>query len=132
MASETVTPNIALQIADYNQTNWQVPTNYNWNLLDLIFGGLVTVPALNVTTLTAGNAGGFTLPPASNETPVGAIPGTVYTLLHAPSPAAMLQFTYNGTVLRQGIDYTLTSNIVTLSFTTTLGDTVYATYFYSA
>jgi len=39
MASETTTPNIGLQVPSYNQGNWQVPTNYNWNLIDLIFGG---------------------------------------------------------------------------------------------
>ena len=132
MASETTTENVGLQVPAYNQANWQVPTNYNWNRLDLIFGGSITIPALHVVKLTADNAGDFTLPPAINETPTGDIPGTVYTLSHAPSPTAMLQFTYGGSVLRQGIDYTLTSNIVTLSFTTNLGDTVYATYFYAA
>jgi len=131
MAAETTTPNIGLQVAAFDQPNWQVPTNYNWNLLDLIFGGLITIPALNVTTLTAGNAGQFTLPPAVAETPGGAIPGTVYMLSHTPSPAAMLQFTYNGAVQRQGIDYTLTGNLVTLNFSTSSGDTVYATYFYA-
>jgi hypothetical protein len=131
MPSETVTPNIGLQLAAFNQANWQVPTDYNWNLLDLIFGGEITVPALNVTTLTAGNAGNFVLPPATAETPTGAVPGTVYTLSHAPTPAVMLQFTVNGLLLRYGVDYVVTGNLVTLATPTNLGDKVYAAYFYS-
>jgi hypothetical protein len=132
MPSETTTPNIGLQIAGFDQANWQVPTNFNWNLLDLIFGGEIEVPALWVTTLTAGNAGDFVLPPSTAETPTGAVPGTVYTLSHVPTPPQMLQFTYNGSLLRYGIDYTVTGNLVTLNFTTALGDTVYAAYFYSS
>jgi hypothetical protein len=133
MPGETTTPNIGLQIAAFDQANWQVPTTFNWNLLDQIFGGEVTVPALSVEVLTAGNAGDFTLPPAVAETPVGAVPGTVYTLSQTPSPAAMLSFYVNGVLQRMGgLDATLTGNIVTLNSTTSSGDTVYATYFYAA
>jgi len=129
--SETTTPNIGLQVAYFNQANWQVPTDYNWNLLDLIFGGTIVVPALNVTVLTAGNAGNFVLPPFTAETPTGAVPGTVYTLSHAPTPAQMLQFTVNGLLQRYNVDYTVTSNLVTVTTPTSSGDNVYAAYFYS-
>jgi hypothetical protein len=61
MPSETTTPNIGLQIAAYDQANWQVPTNFNWNLLDEIFGGEVEVPALWVGTLTAESITGLGL-----------------------------------------------------------------------
>jgi len=132
MPSETTTPNIGLQIAAFDQANWQVPTNYNWNLLDLIFGGQVEVPALWVKVLTAGNAGDFVLPPSIAETPAGTVPGTVYTLSHTPTPAQMLQFTVNGVVQRYGIDYTLTANIVTLNYSTSSTDKVFAVYFYSS
>jgi hypothetical protein len=40
----TVTPNVGLQIPAYAQTNWQVPYNYDLNLLDRILGGLQTLP----------------------------------------------------------------------------------------
>ena len=131
MAAETTTPNIGLQVPAFNQANWQVPNNFNWNLLDLYLSGQLAIPALHVVSLTADNAGNFRLPPSICEQPVGAIPGTVYTLSRVPTPATMLQFTYNNSVLRQGIDYTVLSNIVTLNFSTTPGDTVYASYFYS-
>lgn len=61
MAGETSTPNIGLQVPGFNQGNWQVPTNYNWNLLDLIFGpGGPQVPALNVGQLTVAEFAGLT------------------------------------------------------------------------
>ena len=131
MPSETTTPNIGLQIAAFDQANWQVPTNYNWNRLDLIFGGEITVPALSVGVLTAGNAGNFVLPPSTAEEPTGAVPGMVYTLSRVPTPAVMLQFTVNGLLLRYGVDYGVTGNLVTLATPTNLGDNVYAAYFYS-
>jgi len=131
MASETSTPNIGLQVPAFNQANWQVPINYDLNLLDLIFGGSITVPALNVAVLTAGNISGITLPPAAAETPAGAVPGSVYTLAHVPNPAAMLSFYVNG-VFQPPTSYTLTSNIVTLNNPTPSGAGVYAQYFYSA
>jgi hypothetical protein len=131
MASETTTPNIGLQIAAFNEASWQVPTNYNWNLLDLIFGGEVTVPALNVTTLIAGNAGSFILPPFTAEVPAGSVPGSVYTLSYPPS--ALIGFFVNGLIQRNGVglDYSVNSNIITLNVPTNLGDKVYAVYFHS-
>jgi hypothetical protein len=55
MGAPTVTPNIGLQIPAFGQANWQVPTNYNWNLLDKICGGAVQIPALSVVDLTVTN-----------------------------------------------------------------------------
>jgi len=130
MAGETSTPNIGLQVPTFNQANWQVPINYNLNRVDLIFGGSITVPALTVTTLVAGNISGIILPPAASEVPSGVVPGSVYTLTHTPNPAAMLSFYVNG-VFQPPTNYTLTANIVTLNNPTPVGATVYAQYFYS-
>lgn len=129
MAAETTTPNIGLQIPAYNQANWQVPIDYDLTILDLIFGGQITVPALSVEVLTAGNAGDFLLPPFASETPTGAIPGVIYLLAHTPN--ILLGVFLNGLFQRPGIDYTLTANIITLNNTTSIGDTIYAIYFYA-
>jgi len=127
MPSETTTPNIGLQVASFNQSNWQVPTNYNWNILDLIFGGHITVPALSVAEFTISNVGYVLASAFVNESPSGAFPGNVYTLSYAPS--LLLAVCYNGVVLRRDIDYTLVDNRITLEFSTNSGDTVYALYF---
>ena len=128
MAGETTTPNIGLQIAAFDQSNWQVPTNYNWNLLDLIFGGEVQVPALDVGTLTVASGIGALLASAYvAEAPSGTVPGTVYTLSY--TPGLLLAFCYNGSVLRAGVDYTVVGAVVTLGFSTSAGDSVYALYF---
>lgn len=74
MAGETETPNIGLQVPAFNQANWQVPTNFNWNLLDQIFGGEITVPALNVTELTVGSIVGLTIPFGMVVVPYSATP----------------------------------------------------------
>jgi hypothetical protein len=79
MPSETITPNIGLQVPAFGQANWQVPTNFNWNTLDLIFGGEITVPALNVGVLMAGNIAGLLALSFVSESPAGAVPGTTYT-----------------------------------------------------
>ena len=127
MAGETTTPNIGLQVPSYNQGNWQVPTNYNWNLLDLIFGGSVQVPALNVLDFTIGNIGAQLAAVFVNEQPAGAVPGTVYTLNN--TPALILGIFYNGVLQRPSIDYTVLGAVITLGFSTVLGDVVYALYF---
>ena len=127
MPSETTKPNIGLQVPSYDQGNWQVPTNYNWNLLDLIFGGEVQVPALDVLNFTIGNIGSQLAAVFVNETPAGAVPGTVYTLNYAPS--LILGVFYNGLLQRPGVDYTVVGAIITLGFTTVSGDVVYALYF---
>jgi len=128
MAGEVTTPNIGLQIPAYNQANWQVPINYDLNLLDLIFGpGGPQVPALNVAALTVANAGAALAPSFVEETPSGAVPGTTYTLSYAPS--LLLGFYVNGVLQRAGIDFTRTLAVVTLASPTSGGQTVWAQYF---
>jgi hypothetical protein len=126
MASETATPNIGLQVAGYNQPNWQVPTNFNWNLLDLIFGGEITIPALSVTSLTITNIGATIAAMFMHESPAGAFPGNVYTLSYAPS--LLFAFCYNGQVQRPTVDYTIAGAVITTTFSTSSGDSVYAFY----
>ena len=127
MASETTTPNIGLQIPAFNQPNWQVPTNFNWNLLDLIFGGEVTVPALSVTNFIIANIGIQLANSFVTEAPTGVIPGNAYTLSHTPS--VLFGFYWNGIFQRPGLDYTLLANVITMiSSATSSGDNVYAVY----
>lgn len=132
MPTVTVTPNAGFQIPAFDQPDWQVQFNYDWTRLDNIFGGTIVIPALNVTTLTAGNAGDFALPPSIGEVPSGAVPGSTYTLSHTPSPVTMLAFYVNGVFQRPVLDYTLTGNVVTLDVPTISGAKVYAQYFYAA
>lgn len=126
----TVTPNIGLQIPAFNQANWQVPTDYNWNLLDQIFGGEVTVPALSVTNLTAANIAASLLPLFKAVTPSGSVPGSVYTLPSTPS--FIVGVYYNGLLQRPITDYTVAGSTVTLTFSTVSGDNVFVVYFANA
>ncbi len=127
MAGETSTPNIGLQVPGFNQANWQVPTNYNWNLLDLIFGGLYTVPALSVANFIIANIGLQMANSFVSETPSGVVPGNAYTLTHTPT--VLFGFYWNGVFQRPGLDYTLVGTLLTLtSGATVAGDSVYAVY----
>ena len=134
MAGETTTPNIGLQVPAFDQANWQVPTNYNWNLLDQIFGGEIQVPALSVVTLTAVN---FTLPSViatiqssfTAEIPSGAVPGTVYTC--SKIPIVVLGVYLNGVFQRPAADYTVSGNQITLLAATSPGDGVFITYLHN-
>jgi hypothetical protein len=131
MASETSTPNIGLQVPAYNQANWQVPTNYNWNLLDLIFGGQVTVPALSVETFAITNIGAQIAASFIAETPSGVVPGNVYVM--SQTPTWMIAFFWNGVFQRPVIDYTLSAATITMTTAaTSSGDTVFALYLYNA
>jgi len=135
MGTPTVTPNIGLQIPALYQGNWQVPTNYDWQLLDAIFGGEITVPALNVTSLTVAdftitNIGTLIASACVQEEPSGAFPGTVYTLTKAP--LVIIGLYYNGLLIRSTgptPDYSYLGNAITLTFSTSAGDTLYAVYF---
>ena len=131
MPSETTTPNVGLQVPAFDQANWQVPTNFNWNLLDLLLSGAIELPALWVSVLTAGNISGLVLPPRAVEVPAGDIPGSTYTLSATPNPANSLDFYVGGLIQRYGLDYTLTANIVALNTPTSPGVTIYATYYHS-
>jgi hypothetical protein len=89
LASETLTPNIQLQVPAYNQPNWQVPINYDLNLLDLMLGGIVPMPAL--ANFIISNIGTQIAAVGVSEAPAGVIPGNAYTLSYAP--AFILAFT---------------------------------------
>jgi hypothetical protein len=125
MPSATTTPNIGLQVAGFDQPNWQVPTNFNWNLLDLIFGGEITVPALSVTELTVGNLGALFAASLVSETPAGSVPGTTFTLSYAPG--CVLGVYWNGLLLRPTLDYTIAGLTITTINSVTSG-WVYAVY----
>ena len=47
--SVTLTPNIQLQVPAYNQSNWQVPLNYDLNRLDLLLSSNMALPNLSIT-----------------------------------------------------------------------------------
>lgn len=127
MASETETPNIGLQIPAFNQPNWQVPTNYNWNLLDLIFGGEVEVPALKVADFIIANIGLQIANSFVVETPTGVVPGNAYTLSFPPT--VLFGFYWNGLLQKPVQDYTIAGVVITLtSGATILGDTLVAVY----
>jgi hypothetical protein len=132
MATPTLTPNIGLQVPGYNQANWNVPINFDLNLLDQIFGGEITVPALSVTTLnvsefTIENLGALLVSACVQEVPSGAIPGTVYTT--SQIPVLIMGLYYNGAFLRPVLDYTVSGNQITLNFSTLLEDKLYVVYF---
>jgi hypothetical protein len=128
MATATTTQNIGLQVPGQNQANWNVPIDYDLNLLDLIFGGSVQVPALNVVSLVIGNLAVLLAASLTQEAPSGLIPGNVFTL---SKPGTLLLFIYNGAVQRPGIDYTQNGQIITTGFETQANDTVWAVYFAS-
>lgn len=125
MGAETVTPNIGLQVPAFNQSNWQVPTNFNWNLLDLMLGGIIPMPALADFVIT--NIGTQIAAAFVNETPSGVVPGNSYTLSF--TPAVIIAFCWNGIVQRpNGLDYTLTGSVITMNTATSAGDSVYVIY----
>jgi hypothetical protein len=63
-----------------------------------------------------------------NETPSGAVPGTVYILSALP-PAGVLQgFFINGNFQRPGIDYTLSGPNITMTVATQAGDKLQVTW----
>lgn len=130
MATETTTPNVGLQIPAFNQANWQVPFNYNWSLLDQIFGGEIPVPAINIGTIVISNIAAMIAPSLVAETPAGVMPGNAYTLSFVP--VVILGVFVNGIYQRPGLDYTVggsTGTLITLSTATTLvTDTVFVVY----
>lgn len=125
----TSTPNIGLQIPALNQANWQVPTNFNWNLLDLIFGGEVTVPALSVLNFTIANFAAAFNTAMVQEAPSGAVPGSIYV---ASQPIGALLGVYvNGLLQRLTTDYSVSGSTVTLTSATSSGDKVYLVYLHA-
>jgi hypothetical protein len=125
VAGETLTPNIGLQVPGFNQSNWQVPINFDLNLLDLMLGGIIPMPALANFIIT--NLGVQVAAVAVQETPTGVVPGNAYTLSFTPS--ILLAFYWNGLFQRPGIDYTMIGAVITLTTGATVaGDTVFAVY----
>jgi len=126
MASETTTPNIGLQVPGFNQPNWQVPTNYNWNLLDLMLGGIIPMPALADFVIT--NLGAQIAANAKSVAPTGVVPGNAYTLPTVPN--FIFGFYWNGVLQRPTVDYTLSGAVVTFTGTTatSTGDNVWVVY----
>jgi hypothetical protein len=53
---------------------------------------------------------------AQSETPGGTLDGTnrVFTLSHSPNPSGSVQFYVNGEIWKQGEDYTLSGNKITV------------------
>ena len=127
MAGETTTPNIGLQVPAFNQPNWQVPINFDLNQLDLIFGGSVVVPALNVTTLTVGSVGALLAASFIPEVPTGAVPGTLYTTTFLPG--LFLALFLNGVLQLPGTSYSIAGQNITMVNSTSAGDVLYALYF---
>lgn len=125
MASETVTPNIGLQVPAFNQSNWQVPLNFDLNLLDLMLGGIVPMPALANFIIT--NLGAQVAANSVSETPSGVVPGNAYTLSHVPT--FIFGFYWNGVFQRPGVDYTAAGAVLTLTVgATSTGDNVFTVY----
>jgi hypothetical protein len=51
-AQQTVTPNIQLQVPAYQQTNWQVPIDYDLSALDALLGGAPILPTGTTPSIT--------------------------------------------------------------------------------
>lgn len=69
-----------------------------------------------------------------NQVPTGLVNGinTHYTLAFAPNAPTSLQLYYNGTILKYGVDFTLASNVITMTFAPTPGDILDCFYRYGA
>jgi hypothetical protein len=69
-----------------------------------------------------------------NETPAGLMNGSnqVFVLSENPYPTSSLILIFNGSTLRQGVDYVLLDNIINLlTFIPASGDTLVASFLYS-
>jgi hypothetical protein len=51
---QSITPNVGLQIPAAGSNNWNLPLNYNFNVIDQLFGGIRTIPQLKATTVCIG------------------------------------------------------------------------------
>jgi hypothetical protein len=80
----------------------------------------------------SGGGGGVLPSFADAEVPSGSVNGgnTVFSLVNSPSPAASLDLSRNGLLMKQGSDYTLSSNVVTFLIASTpqTGDLLQASY----
>ncbi len=83
-----------------------------------------------------GSGGSGVLPSFSDEeTPAGTINGTnpTFTLAFAPSPASAVSLYLNGLLMTQGVDYSISGNIITFlqASTPQTGDLLTASYRYA-
>lgn len=67
---------------------------------------------------------------ADNETPSGAVPGSIFNLANAPSPVGSLILQRNGNIQTKDVDYTLVGTTITYSVAMASGDTHAAWYRY--
>jgi hypothetical protein len=130
-----VTPNVGLNTPVIGSNNWGTPLNFNFALIDRIFGGQVAIPGLNVSgdvlvqgTLTAGSFAGldgsFFLTSALYNQPngipqlngAGLIPPTLFAGLGLSVVAFSPTPVFNG-ANAQGFNLTLTGDVTSSSFT---------------
>lgn len=62
------------------------------------------------------------------EVPAGDVPGTIYTISTQPPGNVLQALVRNGLFQTPGLDYTLNGITITLTNTTAVGDTLYATW----
>lgn len=122
-------------------------TTGGFNLIVQVIGApgtTVTVPAsatallllysdgTNVSQASSSSGGGGSGNNAYAETPSGSIDGTntSFTLAHAPNPSTALMYYLNGLLLKQGVDYTLSSTAITMTAAPLSGDVPQAFYPY--
>jgi hypothetical protein len=134
MAGETQTPNIGLQVPAFNQPNWQVPIDYDLNLLDLLLGGQIKIPSLWVGTLIVDTANipgviAAIIGAYKSEALPGSIPGT--TFMCSAIPVLIFGVWVNGLWQRPGLDYTQSGNQIITSYSLSLGDNIYAAYLHN-
>lgn len=127
MGNVTLTPNIGLQVPAVNQANWEVPLNYDLNLLDAILGGTIPFPLPYAAAIVGALSGLFVTEQATESG------SNTFTLSN--TPLLILAVLYNGTTLVPpgggANGYTLSGQTITLGFSTMPGDVVYAVYFKS-
>lgn len=51
-AQSTLTPNVMFQLPAYQSVNWQVPIDWNFNVLDMLLGGYTTLPTGATPSIT--------------------------------------------------------------------------------
>jgi hypothetical protein len=103
--------------------------------IDAASGSLSDCVRVDGSSGPCGTGGGGTSPNfADAETPAGLVNGSnaTYTLLFAPSPGSSLTLFRNGLLMRQGTDYTISTNIITFFVASTPqpGDVITANYRY--
>ncbi len=100
--------------------------------VDGAVGNLTDCLHVDGSSGACGTAGGASITFVDAEIPSGAVNGSnvTFTLANLPSPTASVALSRNGLLMKQGLDYTISSN--TVSFLTGAvpqpGDTILASY----